>query len=160
MKNSHIIPVKFIFGNKGVKVKIPNALNPYFLDEHFGNYPIVDIPQFFTDDRGSIFNIADGALGDVAVITSKPNSIRANHVHKEDWHLSYLVDGEIEYFWEEDLKQKSIIIKPGELFYTPPKTPHKMLFPKESIFIAVAAMSRTQENYENDTTRLEDGHFN
>jgi uncharacterized RmlC-like cupin family protein len=71
-----------------------------------------------------------------------------------------LVDGEIKYFWEEDLKQKSLIIKPGELFYTPPKTPHKMLFLKESIFIAVAAMSRTQENYENDTTRLEDGHFN
>jgi hypothetical protein len=35
-----------------------------------------------------------------------------------------------------------------------------MLFLKESTFIAVAAMSRTQENYENDTTRLEDGHFN
>jgi dTDP-4-dehydrorhamnose 3,5-epimerase-like enzyme len=157
---SHIIPVKFIFGNEGVKVEIPNALNPYFLDEHFGNYPIVDIPQFFTDDRGSIFNIADGRLGDVAVINSKANSLRANHIHKKDWHLSYLVEGEIKYFWEEDSKQKSMVIKPGELFYTPPQTPHKMLFLKESIFIAVAAMSRTQENYENDTTRLEDGHFN
>jgi uncharacterized RmlC-like cupin family protein len=124
------------------------------------NYPLIEIPQKFIDTRGSIVNIADGTLGDVAVITSRPNSVRANHVHKEDWHLSYLVDGEIKYFWEEDLKQKSIIIKPGELFYTPPKTPHKMLFLKESIFIAVAAMSRTQENYENDTTRLEDGHFN
>ena len=139
---------------------IPLALQKYFTKDSFLNYPVIEIPQKFIDTRGSIVNIADGALGDVAVITSKPNSIRANHVHKEDWHLSYLVDGEIKYFWEEDLKQKSIIIKPGELFYTPPKTPHKMLFLKESIFIAVAAMSRTQENYENDTTRLEDGHFN
>jgi uncharacterized RmlC-like cupin family protein len=139
---------------------IPVGISKYFKPEHFHHYPLVGLPQEFIDTRGSIVNIADGALGDVAVITSKSNSIRANHTHKEDWHLSYLIDGEIKYFWEEDLKQKSIIIKPGELFYTPPKTPHKMLFLKESIFIAVAAMSRTQENYENDTTRLEDGYFN
>jgi uncharacterized RmlC-like cupin family protein len=139
---------------------IPLALQKYFREDSFLNYPLIEIPQKFIDERGSIVNIADGTLGDVAVITSKPNSIRANHVHKEDWHLSYLVDGEIKYFWEEDLKQKSMIIKPGELFYTPPKTPHKMIFLKESTFIAVAAMSRTQENYDNDTTRLEDGHFN
>jgi uncharacterized RmlC-like cupin family protein len=139
---------------------IPLSLKKYFHPRSFMNYPLIEIPQKFIDTRGSIVNIADGTLGDVAVITSRPNSVRANHVHKEDWHLSYLVEGEIKYFWEEDLKQKSIIIKPGELFYTPPKTPHKMLFLKESIFIAVAAMSRTQDNYENDTTRLEDGHFN
>jgi uncharacterized RmlC-like cupin family protein len=139
---------------------IPEGISQFFKPENFETYPLIHLPQEFIDSRGSIVNIADGDLGDVAVITSKPNSIRANHVHKEDWHLSYLVDGEIKYFWEEDFKQKSIIIKPGELFYTPPKTAHKMIFLKESIFIAVAAMSRTQENYENDTTRLEDGHFN
>ena len=139
---------------------IPKELSRYFQPGSFSQYPLVEIPQKFIDARGSIVNIADGTLGDVAVITSRPNSVRANHVHKQDWHLSYLVEGEIKYFWEEHLKQKSIIIKPGELFYTPPKTPHKMLFLKESTFIAVAAMSRTQENYENDTTRLEDGHFN
>jgi uncharacterized RmlC-like cupin family protein len=141
-------------------MQIPKELNNYFRDTDFLSYPILNVPQIFSDSRGTIKNIADGALGDVAVISSKPNSIRANHVHNQDWHLSYLVDGEIKYFWEEDLKQKSLIIKPGEIFYTPPKTTHKMLFLKESIFIAVAAMSRTQENYENDTTRLEDGHFN
>ncbi len=141
-------------------MRIPRELNDYFQGTSFPSYPILNIPQVFDDPRGTIKNIADGNLGDVAVITSKPNSIRANHTHKEDWHLSYLIDGEIKYFWEEDLRQKSIIIKPGELFYTPPKTPHKMLFLKESIFIAVAAMSRTQENYESDTTRLEDGYFN
>ena len=139
---------------------IPLALQKYFTKDSFLNYPLIEIPQKFIDTRGSIVNIADGTLGDVAVITSIPNSVRANHVHKEDWHLSYLVHGEIKYFWEEDSKQKSILIKTRELFYTPPKTPHKMLFLKESVFIAVAAMSRTQANYENDTTRLEEGYFN
>ena len=138
---------------------IPVSINKFFNKEHFKNYPIIQIPQDFKDNRGNIFNIADGILGDVAVITSKSNSIRANHVHNEDWHLSYLVEGEIKYFWENENHQNSIIIKPGQLFYTPPKTPHKMEFLMESVFIAVAALSRTQENYENDTTRLEDNYF-
>jgi uncharacterized RmlC-like cupin family protein len=140
-------------------MNIPKGLVDYFTENHFRNYPIVDIPQKFEDNRGKIFNIADGDLGDVAVISSITNSIRANHTHQHDWHLSYLVDGEIKYFWEDEHKQNSMIIKPGELFYTPPKTPHKMVFLKESIFIAVAAMSRTQANYENDTSRLEEGYF-
>lgn len=140
-------------------MNIPESISSYFHKAHFENYPIIDVPQKYLDDRGQILNIADGDLGDVAIISSKANSIRANHTHKKDWHLSYLVDGEIKYFWEEEKKQKSIIIKPGELFYTPPKTPHKMFFLKESVFIAIAAMSRTQENYENDTVRLEDGYF-
>ncbi len=140
-------------------MKIPLSLSNYFGIQTFSNYPIIDIPQEFSDSRGKILNIADGELGDVAFIKSYKNSVRANHIHHTDWHLSYLIDGEIKYFWEHEHKQNSIIIKPGELFYTPPKTPHKMVFLKESIFIAVAAMSRTQANYENDTSRLEEGYF-
>jgi uncharacterized RmlC-like cupin family protein len=141
-------------------MNIPSSISKYFHQDHFENYPVVKVPQKFLDERGQIVNIADGELGDVAVITAKPDTVRANHTHKEDWHLSYLIDGEIKYFWEEDAKQKSVIVKPGELFYTPPKTPHKMLFLKKSIFVAVAAMSRTQENYEKDTIRLDEGYFN
>jgi uncharacterized RmlC-like cupin family protein len=151
--------VEFFYGPKGEKVEIPVALNTYFRNGDFSSYPVIDIPQFFEDDRGSIVNIADGSLGDVAVIKSKANSIRANHTHKEDWHLSYLIEGEIKYFWEEGNKQNSIMIQPGQLFYTPPQVPHKMLFLKESLFIAVAALSRTQENYETDTTRLDEKYF-
>jgi len=138
---------------------IPVTISDFFKPENFETYPLIQIPQEFTDSRGSIINIADGSLGDVAVIKSNLSSVRANHVHKNDWHLSYLVDGEIKYFWEEEGRQKSIIIHPGNLFYTPPRVPHKMLFLKESLFIAVAALSRTQENYENDTSRLDEKYF-
>lgn len=138
---------------------IPKEIIKYFQPDSFSRYPLIEIPQAFIDARGSIVNIADGALGDVAVIKSKANSIRANHTHKEDWHLSYLVEGEIKYFWEEGNKQNSIMIQPGQLFYTPAQVPHKMLFLKDSLFIAVAALSRTQENYEVDTTRLDEKYF-
>jgi uncharacterized RmlC-like cupin family protein len=138
---------------------IPVTISDFFKPENFETYPLIKLPQEFADSRGTIVNIADGRLGDVAVITSNSNSVRANHTHENDWHLSYLVEGEIKYFWEEDGKQNSIIIQPGQLFYTPPKVPHKMLFSKKSLFIAVAALSRTQENYENDTIRLDEKYF-
>ena len=91
-------------------MKIPLPLSNYFGIETFSNYPIIGIPQEFSDSRGKISNIADGVLGDVAFIKSYKNSVRANHFHHEDWHLSYLIDGEIKYFWEDDHKQNSIII--------------------------------------------------
>jgi uncharacterized RmlC-like cupin family protein len=120
------------------------------------------VPQNFEDERGVIKNIADGKLGDVAIITSKANSVRANHVHDDDWHLSYLVSGSMKYFWKSEIEAsetKSVVVKAGEMVYTPKKSPHKMQFLEDSIFIAVSQLSRVQENYEEDTKRLPDNFF-
>ena len=144
------------------QVIIPRGLSSIFTNKHFANYPKILVPQNFIDDRGSIKNIADGELGDVAVITSKANSIRANHIHDHDWHLSYLVSGSMKYYWRSDLetsKSESVVVNSGEMVYTPPKAPHKMVFLEDSIFIAISGLSRVQENYEADTKKLLDNFF-
>ena len=141
---------------------IPNSLSFIFTDKHFAGYPKILVPQNFVDDRGSIKNIADGKLGDVAVIMSKANSIRANHIHDHDWHLSYLVSGSMKYYWRSDIensKSESVIVISGEMVYTPPKAPHKMVFLEDSLFIAISGLSRVQENYEADTKKLSDNFF-
>jgi uncharacterized RmlC-like cupin family protein len=141
---------------------IPDSLSSIFTDKHFATYPKILVPQNFVDDRGSIKNIADGKLGDVAVITSKANSIRANHIHDHDWHLSYLVSGSMKYYWSTDLensKSEFVVVNSGEMVYTPPKAPHKMVFLEDSIFIAISGLSRMQENYEADTNKLPDNFF-
>ena len=143
-------------------MKIPDSLSSIFTDKHFATYPKILVPQNFVDDRGSIKNIADGKLGDVAVITSKANSIRANHVHDYDWHLSYMVSGSMRYYWRTDLNtenSESITVNAGEMIYTPPKAPHKMVFLEDSVFIAISGLSRVQENYEADTKKLSDDFF-
>ena len=143
-------------------MEIPEELSKIFTDDHFKNYPKVLVPQNFEDERGVIKNIADGKLGDVAIITSKANSVRANHVHDDDWHLSYLVSGSMKYFWKSEIEAsetKSVVVKAGEMVYTPKKSPHKMQFLEDSIFIAVSQLSRVQENYEEDTKRLPDNFF-
>jgi uncharacterized RmlC-like cupin family protein len=143
-------------------MEIPKELSKIFNEDHFKNYPKVLVPQNFEDERGVIKNIADGKLGDVAIITSKANSVRANHVHNDDWHLSYLVSGSMKYFWKNEIEAsetKSVVVKAGEMVYTPIKSPHKMQFLEDSIFIAVSQLSRVQENYEEDTKRLPDNFF-
>ena len=141
---------------------IPNSLSSIFTDKHFATYPKILVPQNFIDDRGSIKNIADGKLGDVAVITSEVNSIRANHIHDQDWHLCYLVSGSMKYYWSTDLensKSESVVVNSGEMVYTPSKTPHRMLFLENSLFVAISNLSRVQESYEADTKKLSDNFF-
>lgn len=141
-------------------MEIPSTLSSLFSVENFANYPKVLIPQIFNDERGSIKNIADGRLGDVAIISSQKSSIRANHVHENDWHFSYLVSGQMRYFWKDSDKEvQSLIVKAGEMVYTPPKIPHKMQFLEESVFIAISELSRSQNNYEADTKKMPENFF-
>jgi quercetin dioxygenase-like cupin family protein len=144
-----------------IEAQIPKEISTFFSETDFANYPILVIPQFFLDERGTISNIADGDLGDVAVITSKRDSIRANHVHAEDWHLSYLVYGQMNYSWR-DLNgiNQSRIVNSGELVFTPKNVPHRMQFKEDSCFIAISKLSRMTEKYELDTLRLDSNYFN
>jgi quercetin dioxygenase-like cupin family protein len=144
-----------------MKAQIPKEISTFFSETDFADYPRLEIPQFFLDERGTISNIADGVLGDVAVIISKRNSVRANHVHSEDWHLSYLVYGQMNYYWRDsDKLNQSRIINSGELVFTPRNIPHRMEFKEDSCFIAISKLSRTTENYELDTLRLNPNYFN
>ena len=142
--------------------KTPTELSKMFLPQHFSRYPLVEIPQEFYDQRGSIRNIADGNLGDVAIIECEEGSIRANHIHEKDWHLTYLISGSMDYYWANSLTEKKfekLELSAGQLVLTMAKEPHKMVFKEKSCFVAVSAVSRLQENYEIDTMKLSDDFF-
>jgi len=143
-------------------MQTPQSLSSLFKEAHFSNYPIIEIPQSFTDDRGVILNIADGDLGDVAFITCTPDSVRANHIHKSDWHLTYLISGRMIYQWKDvdsGVNEGKMEVVAGQLFYTPSNTAHKMTFLAESSFIAVSGLHRDQTSYESDTLRLDKDYF-
>ena len=142
--------------------KIPAELSKMFKSAHFEDYPLIKIPQTFTDGRGTIMNIADGSLGDVAFITSLSGSIRANHFHKQDWHLTFLITGGMNYEWQDtnlEKQKKNTNVTEGQLIFTPPNTPHKMTFTQNSTFIAISRMNRSHEEYSADTIALESNFF-
>ena len=112
----------------------------------------------FADARGEIFKLLDDgktSIKSVLLITSKKGAIRANHYHKKDSHYVYMLSGSMEYT-EQPLKggkKESVIVKKGDLVYTPPMTVHAMRFLEDSAFLALATESRHHEAYEEDTVR-------
>ena len=115
---------------------------------------IKHIDSAFNDDRGDIFNVFEGRLGHVALITSKKGSVRANHYHKKDHQFIYLVSGAYEsHSCDVNNPQKKQIlnVKPGDIVETPPLTAHAQKFTADSVFLALSTLERERGKYENDT---------
>jgi len=109
------------------------------------------------DSRGSILSICDIPCKNVSIINCKKNTIRSNHYHKKDYHVMYVVKGEIDYFYKK-IKGKKINyikVKKNELIYTPPMEIHATYFPKNTVLIVSSKNPRDQATYEKDTVRVE-----
>ncbi len=109
--------------------------------------------------RGIIEKLAEGNFQSILRITSKKGTVRANHYHKRDSHLCYLVRGKIEYVWrdarDEQAPLQRMVIEPGQLFYTPPMVAHAMVFLTDSEFYAFSTEARHgQAAYENEVVRV------
>ena len=118
---------------------------------------IIDLPSSFDDERGSIQPLVDMKMKSSVLITSNEGAVRANHYHKTDWHYCYVLYGEIIYYYRpHGIKEepKKVIVKEGELFFTPPMIEHAMVFEKKTKFITWGRNSRVQEVYESDVYRV------
>lgn len=126
-----------------------------------GYYPvdkIVSLPEPFINDKGIIQNLLLFPITSIAVITSKAGSVRSNHYHKTDWHYLYILSGSMKYY-ERDIDGSSnidpIIIKAGQMVFTPPMQVHKTEFIEDTIMISMAKNIRDHEHHEEDVIRLE-----
>jgi len=118
---------------------------------------MIPIRKTFVDGRGEIKNLIDASFTSAAVITSVKGAIRANHYHKKDYHYCWLQSGELIYFHRpvgSKQKPKRWVIKPGQLFYTPPMYEHAMHFTKKSVFFVFARNNREMANYDADTIHI------
>lgn len=118
---------------------------------------IVPTPSPFVDERGFIQILADAPFASVLLITSKANTIRANHYHKTDYHYCWLQSGSMLYYQRpvgSTDAPRALEIKAGQVFYTPPMYEHAMRFLADSVFLCFARNSRQTEAYEADTVRV------
>lgn len=119
------------------------------------------VTPFFTDDRGEMSHLIpeDAKIQGVLLITCKKGAIRANHYHKKDSHYSYILQGSMEYSWRDrrikNSKMQSVIVRAGDVVYSPPMVDHAMRFLEDSAFIAFAAKPRARKDYESDTVRVD-----
>ena len=118
---------------------------------------IIPQRQPFVDERGEIRNLIDAPFTSAAVITSVKGATRANHYHKTDYHYCWLQSGGLIYAHRpvgSTFPPEQWVIKPGQIFYTPPLYEHVMYFTADSVMLAFARNNREMANYEADTVRV------
>lgn len=130
-------------------------------EEEIATWPksvLVDLEGAFVDDRGTIQPLVDrDDIKSVVLITSNPGAVRADHYHKTDWHYCYLYSGKMEYLHRpqgSDDAPEKIIVKAGQMVFTPPMVEHSMYFLEESMFVTVSRNPRDHETYEADVVRV------
>src|SRR5262245_58589485 len=118
---------------------------------------IVSLEEAFADARGAIQPLVDLPMESCVLIHSKKGTVRANHYHQTDWHFCYVLAGSIEYLHRPHgsaEKPKAVLVKQGQLFFTPPLVDHAMVFPEDTSFLVLGRNSRAQEVYEADVVRI------
>ena len=118
---------------------------------------IVPLEKVFADVRGQIQPLVDLPMESCVLIQSKQGTVRANHYHQTDWHFCYVLSGSIEYHHRphgSSGKPEKVLVKTGELFFTPPMVDHAMVFPEDTVFLTLGRNSRSQEVYEADVVRI------
>lgn len=112
-----------------------------------------------TDSRGSIINVLEAPIASVLFITSKKGTVRSNHYHKKDSHYMYVLQGKMRYTSKnvavKNAKKRSVVLKKGDLVFTPPRVAHAVEFLEDTQFLAFATKTRTQKAYESDVVRMQ-----
>ena len=119
---------------------------------------LVNLEKPFVDGRGTIQPLVDQMMKSAVLIESKKGSLRANHYHKTDWHYCYVISGSIEYFHRRtgsDLEPEKILVKKGQMIFTPPMVDHAMKFPSDTLFLTLSRNARDQKTYEEDVVRIQ-----
>lgn len=108
-----------------------------------------------SDARGSILSIVDEPVRNVSIIVSTAGSIRSNHYHHTDWHLMFVLEGQIDYFFRdvETGEVEYLCVKSGDNIFTPPKELHATYFPVKTVLVVSSGNPRDQQTYEADTVR-------
>ena len=119
--------------------------------------PLVSQRPPLVDQRGEIRDLLDGTFGSALVITSVKGAVRGNHYHKTDYHYTWLQRGGLIYAQHpvgDPAATQQWVIRPGQLFYTPPMCEHAMYFTEDSVLIVLARNHRQMADYEADTVRV------
>ena len=117
------------------------------------------IEPAFTDERGTIRDLFDGAVRHVGLITSKKGSVRAQHYHKQQIQHTYVLSGKVE-LTTKDLSQKgskpvTVVVTAGSMITLQPMVIHKYVALEDYAIIEITDIKRTQGDYESDTFRVE-----
>jgi len=117
---------------------------------------IIHKKSVFEDKRGRIIDILEKEIIEyVTLISSKKGSIRGNHYHKESMQYIFVLKGNLKLLTQMPRgKIETVLIKSGDLVFTPPMEKHTVIALEDSEFLVFTRGPRGGKNYEKDTYRL------
>ncbi len=118
---------------------------------------VVALERPFEDVRGAIQPLVEAPMRSALLITTHQGGIRGNHYHKTDWHYCYVISGSIEYYYRpvgSTAPPRRVMVRAGEMFFTPAMVEHAMLFAEETAFLTLGRNPRDQTSYEGDVVRV------
>jgi dTDP-4-dehydrorhamnose 3,5-epimerase-like enzyme len=121
------------------------------------NKDILNLPESFKDSRGFIQPLCDEIIKSVSLIKTTAKSWRANHYHKTDWHIIYVISGNFDYYFkktESDENIKKLNISQNQLLFTDKLINHAMYYNVDTDIIVMSKNPRDQKTYEEDTVRI------
>ena len=106
----------------------------------------------FVDARGRIDNYDMIFPVNMAnIITSKANSIRANHYHPEQLQQCLLVSGKYISVFKDLTNTNSLVlsqvIRAGDLSVMPPMVAHTMIFVEDCVFVNLVPGNRDHDKF-------------
>jgi quercetin dioxygenase-like cupin family protein len=129
----------------------------YVEQELYPDEQLVPLDNPFINKNGVIQNLLNTPINGVAIITSVKGSERSNHWHQQDWHFLYVLSGSMEYY-ERGIDEKftglPLIVKTGEMVFTPPKKVHKTVFLENTILVSMSKRNRDTASHEEDVVRV------
>ncbi|MAF37249.1 hypothetical protein CL622_09115 [archaeon] len=116
--------------------------------------------ELHTDNRGSIVDIFyKSNIEHVAVINSKPNTLRGNHYHKQSTQHMLMTKGSLEYWYKPANSNEApqmILAKEGDMVSTFPNEIHALVIRGDgNQFVVFSEGVRGGSDYESDTFRVE-----
>jgi quercetin dioxygenase-like cupin family protein len=122
------------------------------------SFPFVALPANYADERGAIQPLVEGSFSALQIITSKKDTVRANHYHKADTHHMYVVSGVMRYYYRPVGSTEApafVDVKAGEMVFTPSNEEHAVHFLEDSAFLNITTGERDQSTYEDDIVRID-----
>ncbi len=119
---------------------------------------LVALESAHADARGSIQPLLERWMRSAMLISSRRGALRANHYHKTDWHYCYVLSGTMNYYHRRRGSSQApelLVVRPGQMVFTPPQVEHAMRFPKDTVFLTLSRNPRDQTAYEEDVVRVE-----
>ena len=94
----------------------------------------------------------------ISRISTEPENGRAGHYHLTDGHFIIINEGQIEIYERPTgsiEKPTKTILNKGDIHFTGPLVDHYMWMPCFTIFDCYSLLSRTSDNYEKETVKID-----